>query len=84
MAFRFPFTNLQELNLDWILEQVKQFSELIIPMRHLVETSDSALDNAQRALDVANETAVSPHKKLLLKLSLQTNLQTMLSPRLKL
>ena len=32
MAFRFPFSNLHELNLDWILSIVKHFADLIPDM----------------------------------------------------
>lgn len=62
MAFRFPFSTLHELNLDWILDKVKTFAELIPPMETAVEEVQElqgdvtqALENAQQALEDANE-----------------------------
>lgn len=67
--FRFPFTNFHELNLDWILAKVKEFSELIPPMQTAVEDvqealtdateaitkSEEALENANEAVETAND-----------------------------
>ena len=67
--FRFPFTNFHELNLDWILAKVKEFSELIPPMQTAVDDvqaalsdateaitkSEEALENANEAVETANE-----------------------------
>lgn len=65
MAFRFPFTIMSELNLDWILEQVRKFSELIVPMENLVSTSDDAYNTAlqakgiaENALDTAQQSTI--------------------------
>ena len=62
MAFFFPFSNLHELNLDWILSQVKKFSELIPPMETAVEDVEAlssdvqqAVEDAQQALEDAGE-----------------------------
>lgn len=55
MAFLFPFTNLHELNLDWILAQVKKFSELIPPMESAVDTVQTALEDAETALEDAEQ-----------------------------
>ena len=55
MAFRFPFSNLHELGLDWILEQVKTFSELIPEM----ETSAEDIQHAQETADNANQAAAA-------------------------
>ena len=62
MAFRFPFSSLHEINLDWILAQVKKFSELIPPMETAVEdvqalSSDvaQAVEDAAAAVEDANE-----------------------------
>lgn len=69
MAFKFPFSTLHELNLDWILEQVKKFSELIPPMEtavddvqalqtdveQAVEDANQALEDANQALETAEE-----------------------------
>ena len=62
MAFFFPFSTLHELNLDWILEQVKKFSELIPPMETAVDDVEAlsadvqqAVEDAQQALEDAGE-----------------------------
>ena len=62
MAFKFPFSTLHELNLDWILEKVKTFAELIPPMETAVEDVQSlstdvqqAVEDAQQALEDAGE-----------------------------
>ena len=69
MGFKFPYTNLHELNLDWILEQVKKFSELIPPMetateevaaltedvRQAVEDASQAVEDATAAIETAEE-----------------------------
>lgn len=53
--FRFPFTNFHELNLDWILELAKKFSELVPPMETAVEDVQKALDDANEAVTKASE-----------------------------
>lgn len=67
--FKFPFSTLHELNLDWILAQVKKFSELIPPMEtavedvqelqtdveQAVEDANTAIENANAALETAEE-----------------------------
>ena len=60
--FKFPFSTLHELNLDWILAQVKKFSELIPPMETAVEDVQQvqtdvaqALQDATAALQDASE-----------------------------
>lgn len=55
MAFRFPYSNLHELNLDWILAEVKEFAELIPPMSTAVEDVAEAVSKSDQALDTANE-----------------------------
>lgn len=62
MAFKFPFSTLHELNLDWILDKVKTFAELIPPMETAVEDVQSlstdvqqAVEDAQQALEDAGE-----------------------------
>lgn len=60
MAFRFPFSNLHELGLDWILEQVKHFAELIPEMETSADDIQHALDTAttaQQTADTAQDTA---------------------------
>lgn len=53
--FRFPFTNFHELNLDWILAKVKEFSELIPPMQTAVDDVQEALDDASEAITKSEE-----------------------------
>lgn len=53
--FKFPYTNLHELNLDWILEQVKKFSELIPHMETAVDDVQEALDDATEAVNKAEQ-----------------------------
>lgn len=55
MAFKFPFSTLHELNLDWILEKVKTFAELIPPMETAVEDVQTALDDATEAVNKAEQ-----------------------------
>ena len=53
--FRFPFSNYQELNLDWILAKVKEFAELVPGMREVLDKSEKALSDATEAITTANE-----------------------------
>lgn len=55
MAFRFPFSTLHELNLDWILEKVKTFAELIPPMETAVEDVQSLSTDVQQAVEDAQQ-----------------------------
>ena len=51
--FKFPYTNLHELNLDWILSVVKDAVEIFkngeADIQHAVETSEQALETAEEA-----------------------------------
>lgn len=53
--FKFPYTNLHELNLDWILEKVKHFAELIPPMETAVEDFQSLQGDVEQAVEDANQ-----------------------------
>lgn len=53
--FKFPYTNLHEINLDWILEKVKKFAELIPPMETAVDDVQTALDDATEAVNKAEQ-----------------------------
>ena len=55
MAFFFPFSTLHELNLDWVLNQVKKFSELIPPMEEATTNVQDALDKSEEALNDAEQ-----------------------------
>lgn len=52
--FVFPWSNLHELNLDWILQQVKQFAELIPPMSTAVEDVQALQTDVEQAVEDAN------------------------------
>lgn len=51
--FKFPYTNLHELNLDWILSIVKEATDIFkhgeADIQHAVETSEQALETAEQA-----------------------------------
>lgn len=51
--FIFPWSNLHELNLDWILAQVKKFADLVPPMSSAVETVESLSDDVEQAVEDA-------------------------------
>ena len=53
--FKFPYTNLHELNLDWILEKVKTFAELIPPMQTAVEDVQGLQTDVEQAVEDANQ-----------------------------
>ena len=53
--FRFPFSNYQELNLDWILAKVKEFAELIPGMREVLDKSEQAITTANEAKEIAQQ-----------------------------
>lgn len=53
--FKFPYTNLHELNLDWILEKVKHFAELIPSMETAVGDVQSLTDDVAQAVEDANK-----------------------------
>lgn len=53
--FEFPYTNLHELNLDWILEKVKHFAELIPPMETAVEDVQALQTDVEQAVEDANQ-----------------------------
>ena len=53
--FKFPYTNLHELNLDWILEKVKHFAELIPPMETAVDDVQALQTDVEQAVEDANQ-----------------------------
>ena len=52
--FRFPWSNFHELNLDWILEVVKEAKEIFVNGRSDI---DNAVETANEALEVAEQAA---------------------------
>ena len=68
MAFKFPFTNYHELNLTWVLDQLKKLFEESQENVETIETYENRLsaveqevpvieENAQQALNTANAAA---------------------------
>lgn len=68
MAFKFPFTNYHELNLTWVLEQLKKLFEESAENVETIESYENRLsavetelpvvaDNAQQAVNTANAAA---------------------------
>lgn len=57
MAFynRFPSTDFNKVNLDWIMKQLKKLA----PAAELVEQSAAALEQAQQTAETAQETAAA-------------------------
>ena len=52
--FRFPWSNFHELNLDWILEVVKEAKEIFVNGRSDI---DNAVETANEALEIAEQAA---------------------------
>ena len=62
MSYKFPYSNLHELNLDWILEQVKKFAGLIPSMETAQADVDEAISSAQTATTTADEAIDLAHQ----------------------
>ena len=57
MAFKFPFTNYHELNLTWVLDQLKALFEKSEENVTTIETYDNRLSAVEAELPVVSETA---------------------------
>lgn len=57
MAFKFPFTNYHELNLTWVLDQLKSLFEKSEENVTTIETYDGRLSAVEGELPVVAETA---------------------------
>lgn len=57
MAFKFPFTNYHELNLTWILEQLKSLFEQSAENVTTIETYENRLTAVETELPSVSETA---------------------------
>lgn len=57
MAFKFPFTNYHELNLTWILDQLKSLFEQSKENITTIETYEGRLSTVEAELPVVAETA---------------------------
>lgn len=55
--FKFPFTNYQELNLDWIIKQVKNLLEVTKHDVEVVEQYENRLVLAEQAAQTAEENS---------------------------
>lgn len=56
MAWRFPYTTLHEINLDWILEKVK---ELLSSNEEFNEKADTAVETANEAMELAEQAVAA-------------------------
>lgn len=57
MAFKFPFTNYHELNLTWVLDQLKALFEKSEENITTIETYDGRLSTVEAEIPVISETA---------------------------
>ena len=56
---KFPYTNLNNLNLDWIIERIRNIEEFLSGVSDSIEAAQAAADSAQAAADSAQESANS-------------------------
>ena len=61
MAFRYPWTNLHELNLDWVLGQIRQLSKQIAKVTGLTATAHSLPGASDPTVDVTGGTGDNPY-----------------------
>ena len=54
---KFPYTNLNNLNLDWIIERIRNIEEFLSGVSDSIEAAQNAADAAQTAADAAQEAA---------------------------
>lgn len=55
--FRFPYSNLYELNLDWILSEVKKIAELIPSIEGVPDQVAYAVNTANQAIQLAQDAS---------------------------
>ena len=61
MAFKYPWTNLHELNLDWVLGQIRQLSKQITKITGLTATAHSLPGASDPTVDVTGGTGDTPY-----------------------
>ena len=61
MAFKYPWTNLHELNLDWILSQIRQLTKQIAKFTGLTATAHSVPYGSDPTVDITGGTGNDPY-----------------------
>ena len=61
MAFKYPWTNLHELNLDWILSQIRQLTKQIAKFTGLTASAHSVPYGSDPTVDVTGGTGNDPY-----------------------
>lgn len=61
MAFKYPWTNLHELNLDWILSQIRQLTKQIAKFTGLTATAHSVPYGTDPTVDITGGTGNDPY-----------------------
>ena len=61
MAFKYPWTNLHELNLDWLLGQIRQLTKQIAKITGLTATAHSLPGASDPTVDVTGGTGDTPY-----------------------
>lgn len=61
MAFKYPWTNLHELNLDWILSQIRQLTKQIAKFTGLTASVHSVPYGSDPTVDITGGTGNDPY-----------------------
>ena len=61
MAFKYPWTNLHELNLDWILGQIRQLTKQLAKFTGLTASAHPLPSNADPTVEVTGGTGNDPY-----------------------
>lgn len=61
MAFKYPWTNLHELNLDWILSQIRQLTKQIAKFTGLTASAHSVPYGTDPTVDITGGTGNDPY-----------------------
>ena len=61
MAFKYPWTNLHELNLDWILSQIRQLTTQIAKFTGLTASAHSVPYGSDPTVDITGGTGNDPY-----------------------
>lgn len=61
MAFNYPWTNLHELNLNWLLSQIKQITRQVANFTGLTATSHALPQNADPTVTLTGGTGNTPY-----------------------
>ena len=61
MAFNYPWTNLHELNLDWILSQIRQLTKQIAKFTGLTASAHSVPYGSDPTVDITGGTGNDPY-----------------------